>query len=170
MPLVGQCAPLVAESWFLKIDGIEGESTDIAHKSEIDVQAWSWGVTHPSSSPGSGGGVGKAAFQDLHFVARISKASPKLFLSCATGTHHKLAALSGTRTAGKGKSTDFLKYKLSDVQVTSVQHSGSESEPPMDQFSLSYRTFEISYSPQTPSGALGPAVTAGFDLQHNKKI
>jgi type VI protein secretion system component Hcp len=57
----------------------------------------------------------------MHFVARISKASPKLFLSCATGSHHKVATLSGARTAGKGKTVDFLKYKLADVQVTSVQ-------------------------------------------------
>ena len=38
----------VAESWFLKIDGVQGESTDISHKDEIDVLSWSWGVAHPS--------------------------------------------------------------------------------------------------------------------------
>ena len=32
---------------------------------------------------------GKPSFQDFHFVASISKASPTLFLSCATGVHHK---------------------------------------------------------------------------------
>jgi type VI secretion system secreted protein Hcp len=160
----------VAESWFLKIDGIEGESTDAAHKGEIDVQAWSWGVSQTGGAPGSGGGSGKADFQDFHFVARISKASPQLFLACATSTHHKVAALSGVRSAGKSKAADFLKYKLSDVQVTSVQHSDGESGPPMEQFSLNYSKFEISYSPQTATGQLGPAVVAGFDLKQNKKI
>lgn len=160
----------MAESWFLKVDGIEGESTDAAHKDEIDVQSWSWGVVQTGTSPGSGGGAGQANFQDFHFVARISKASPRLFLACATGIHHKWATLSGARTAGKGKAIDLLKYKLSDVQVTSVAHSDSDSEPPMEQFSLNYSKFEISYSPQTAAGKLGPAVTAGFDLKHNKKI
>ena len=162
---------MVAESWFLKIDGIEGESTDAAHKGEIDVSSWSWGVSNEATSPGGGGGgAGKATFQDFHFVARISKATPTLFLSCATGTHHKWAALSGSRTAGKAKGADFLKYKLSDVQVTSVQHSGGEPEPPNEQFSLSYTKFEISYSPQTAKGGLGPPVTAGFDLKLSKKV
>ena len=50
---------------------------------------------------GGGGGAGKASLQDLHFVSHISKASPKLFLSCATGTHHKTASLSGVRTAAR---------------------------------------------------------------------
>jgi type VI secretion system secreted protein Hcp len=132
---------LVAEQWFLKIDGIDGESTNVAHKDEIDVESWSWGVVRSDApAPGAGVGSGKPAFQDMHFVARISKASPNLFLACATGSHHKVATLSGARTAGK--TVDYLKYKLSDVQVTSVQHSDSEAGAPMEQFSLQYRKFE----------------------------
>jgi len=161
----------VAEQWFLKLDGIEGESTNAAHKNEIDVESWSWGVTQAGgSSFGGGGGSGKAAFQEMHFVARISKASPKLFLSCATGSHHKVATLSGARIAGTGKTVDFLKYKLSDVQVTGVQHSDSEAGAPTEQFSLQYSKFEMSYSPQTTSGTLGAAVTGGFDVLQNKKL
>jgi type VI secretion system secreted protein Hcp len=159
----------VAENWFLKIDGIDGESTTVGHKGEIDVLAWSWGVTQ-TGAPGPGGGSGRADFQDFQFVARISKASPKLFLACATGTHHKFAALTGVRTAGKGKADEFLKYKVSDVQVTSVQHSDTETGVPTEQFSLNYAKFEVSFSPITATGKLDPPVVAGFDLQQNKKI
>jgi type VI secretion system secreted protein Hcp len=155
----------VAESWFLKIDGIEGQATSAAHKGEIDVSSWSWGVTRASADQGSGAGAGKASFSDFHFVAQISKASPVLFLSCATGTHHKEATLSGARGSGKLKETDFLKYKLTDVQVTSVQHGDSDGGPPTEQFSLSYSKFEISFQP--PSG---PAISAGFDSKLSKKV
>jgi type VI secretion system secreted protein Hcp len=161
----------VAENWFLKVDGIEGESADVSHKGEIDVLSWSWGVANVGSGPGGpsgpgggGGGAGRASFQDFTFVARISKASPQLFLSCATGTHHKAASLSGSRATGKAQD-DFLKYKLSDVQVTSVQHGAGDADPPTEQFSLSYSRFEISFTPET-----GPPVTAGYDLKLNKKI
>jgi type VI secretion system secreted protein Hcp len=161
----------VAESWFLKIDGVEGESANAAHKGEIDVESWSWGVVQTTAGPpGSGGGAGRPTFQDFQFTARISKASPQIFLACAGGTHHKWATLSGARTAGKSKGADFLTYKLSDVQVTSVQHSDSEAGPPMEQFGLNYAKFQITYRPETAAGQLGPPVTAGFDLQHNKKI
>src|SRR6187549_606669 len=74
----------VSERWFLKIDGIVGDSIDANHKGEIDVLSWSWGVTHAGGGAGpggGGGGAGKASFQDFHFVSRISKASPALFLS-----------------------------------------------------------------------------------------
>ncbi|MGB7991069.1 MAG: type VI secretion system tube protein Hcp, partial [Candidatus Methylophosphatis roskildensis] len=33
----------MAVDFFLKIDGIEGESADSKHKKEIDVLSWSWG-------------------------------------------------------------------------------------------------------------------------------
>jgi len=163
----------VSERWFLKIDGIVGDSIDANHKDEIDVLSWSWGVTHAGGGAGpggGGGGAGKAAFQDFHFLSKISKASPALFLSCATGTHHKSAALSGVRTAGKGASKEFLQYKLSDVTVTSDQHAGNEGEAPVEKFSLNYSKIEVTYTPQSPTGAAGVPIRAGFDVKTNKKF
>ena len=161
----------MAERWFLKVDGIVGDSTDVNHKDEIDVLSWSWGVTQTGGgATGAGGGAGKAAFQDFHFVSRIGKASPKLFLSCATGTHHKTASLSGVRTAGKSPSSEFLKYKLSDVTVTSDQYSGSEGDIPAEQFSLNYSKIEVTFTPQAPTGAAGTPIKAAFDVKANKKL
>lgn len=158
----------MAQNWFLKIDGIEGESLDKAHKGEIEVLSWSWGVTN-EGLPGPGGASGKPSFQDFHFVANISKASPKLFLSCATGVHHKEALLTGQR-AGE-KAAEFLKYKLRDVQVSSVQQGGdTASDRPTEQFSLRYGRFEISYAAQKADGSLGAPLTAGYDLKNSKKV
>jgi len=160
----------MSERWFLKVDGIVGESIDASHKGEIDVQAWSWGVAHSGTTATGGGGAGKAAFQDFHFVSRIGAASPPLLTACATGSHIKQATLSGARTAGKSKGTDFLKYKLSDVTVTSVQQSGDETAAPTEQFSLNYSKIEVTYSPITSSGKVGTPATFGFDIKANKKI
>jgi len=162
----------VADRWFLKIDGIPGESTDAVHKDEIDVQSWSWGVhneTGPSGA-GTGSGAAKPDFDDFFFVSRVSKASPPLFLACATGTHIKEANLSGVRDVGKAKGADYLKYRLRDVTVSNFRQGDSEDGLPMDQFALSYSKIEISYSPQSPSGKLQPPISAGFDAKSNKKL
>ena len=37
--------PAMAVDYFLKVDGIPGESVDAKHKGEIDVLAFSWGVS-----------------------------------------------------------------------------------------------------------------------------
>jgi type VI secretion system secreted protein Hcp len=162
----------VAERWFLKVDGITGDSAADGHAGEIDVLAWSWGVSHPGDGPagGSGGGTGKPDFQDFHFVARISKASPRIALSCATGAHHKFAALSGA-AGEKVKGAEFLKYKLTDIQVTSLQQADGEGgAPPTEQFTMSYAKFEVSYRPQKMDGSLDVPVTAAYDLMSGKKI
>ena len=161
----------MAERWFLKIDGIAGESTTVAHKGEIDVDSWSWGVSSSAGgSSGGGGGAGKALFDDFHFVSRISAASPRLLNACATGSHIKQATLSGARGSTKNKTADFLKYQLSDVTVTSVQQFGGDDQVAGEQFSLNYSKIEVTYAPQSASGKLGTPVTFAFDVKSNKKI
>ena len=57
--------------FFLKIDGIPGESADSKHKDEIDVISWSWGANQTGTmSYGGGGGAGKVNFQDFSFTMR----------------------------------------------------------------------------------------------------
>ena len=41
---------MAAFDYFLKLDGIPGESTDAKHKGEIDVLSWSWGES-PEIAP-----------------------------------------------------------------------------------------------------------------------
>ena len=54
---------------------------------------------------------GKVQMQDFHFVMNVNKASPKLFLACATGQHIKRRSLTG-RKAGK-EQQEYLKVTFS---------------------------------------------------------
>ena len=92
---------MAAVDYFLKIDGIDGESADQKHRKEIDIESWSWGEDRSGpTAAGGGGGAGKVPMQDFHFVMKVNKASPKLLLACATGEHIKKAILT-CRKAGK---------------------------------------------------------------------
>ena len=156
--------------FFIKFDGIKGESTDIKHKDEIDVESWSWGETHPgsASSGGGGGAGGKVAMQDFQFVMRQNTASPRLMRACATGQHIKLATLTA-RKAGKGQQ-DYLTFKFHDVLVSSFQTSGSEDAAlvPTDQVSFNFAKLEVEYKPEKADGSLGAAVEFRYDLKANK--
>jgi type VI secretion system secreted protein Hcp len=161
----------MAVEYFLQIDGIEGESADKAHPKAVELLSFSWGVTQAeggSSAGGGGAGAGKATFQDFVFVARVSKASPKLFLACANGQHIKSALLTCRRSGGAP--FEFLKIKLSDVVVSSYQVGGSSPDPPLDQVSLEFGRLKAEYTPAWKSGKAEPAVKAGWDLKANKKI
>lgn len=155
---------------FLKIEGVDGESTDDKHKGEIDIETFSFGVTQTASAgAGGGGGAGKAHFQDVHFTAKVSKASMKLILSCASLEHFKKAVLT-IRKAGK-EQQEYEKITLSDCVVTSYQqHGGGGGGLPTDNFSLQYAKIEGEYKPQKADGTLDAAVKAGWDLAANKKV
>src|SRR5438445_6712866 len=77
---------MAAVDYFLKIDGIPGESADAKHKDEIQVLKYRCRYSkHGTMSFGGGGGAGKVQMQDFHFNMHTNKASPKLFLACADG-------------------------------------------------------------------------------------
>jgi type VI secretion system secreted protein Hcp len=161
----------MAIDYFLKIDGIPGESLDAKHKGEIDVLSWSWGETNPvqPGGPGSGSGAGKVQMQDFTFTAATSKASPSLMLAGASGKHLKSAVLTA-RKAGKAQA-EFLTFSLSDVLVSAYQVGGVEGEVvPMDSVSLNFSKIQVEYKEQKPDGSLGASVKAGWDVKQNKKF
>jgi len=159
----------MAVDYFLKLDGVPGESADAKHKGELDVLAFSWGVSRAgSSSPGGGGGAGKAVFEDLLVVARTSKASPKLWLACASGQHVKTAVLT-CRRAGKAP-VEFLKITLKDVTITSYEIDGSDEELPLDQIALAFAKVETEFVSVDATGKAQPPVKSGWDLKKNAKV
>jgi len=158
---------MAAFDYFLKLDGIPGESVDSKHKGEIDVLSWSWGESQAAPvSPGGGGGTGKVAMTDLHVSANLSKASPQLLLACAAGTHIKGAVLTG-RKGGKAQG-EFLTFSLSDVLVSAYQTGGATAESPLDSISLSFSKIEMTYREQAAKGGLGPPIRVGWDRKTNK--
>ena len=73
---------------FLKLAGIEGESSDAKHKGEIDVLAWSWGLSHEAGSPAGGGaGAGRVKIEHISIQKLVDLASPLLLAATAKGSH-----------------------------------------------------------------------------------
>jgi type VI secretion system secreted protein Hcp len=162
----------MAVDYFLKFDGIKGESADSKHKEEIDIESWSWGETNvrPTGTGTGGAGSGKVSMQDFHFVMRFNQASPALMQACASGKHIKLATLT-SRKAGKAQQ-EYLTFKFYDVLVSSYQTGGSEGgDPvPIDQVSFNFAKIEVEYKPQKPDGTLGSGLFFKYDLKSNKKF
>jgi type VI secretion system secreted protein Hcp len=148
--------------YFLRLEGIDGESTDDRHKNTIEVQSFHWGIaqTGGTASGGGGGGAGKVIFQDMHFVAKVSKASPKLMLACASGQHIPLLEFFVHRAGGDTQ--DYLKITLKDVYITSYQTGGSSAAGdvvPTDQISVNFT--EIKFDHTSTNGT----VTSGMAIR-----
>jgi type VI secretion system secreted protein Hcp len=174
---------MASVDYFLKIDGIEGESQDAKHKGEIEVLSYHVGHHQTGThAHGGGGGAGKVEMNDFHFVARHSKASPKLMLACADGDHLKTAVLT-CRKAGK-EQQEYLKITLTALLVSRFHTGDADSIAsltgrssvgeldaiPVDYVNLNYAKIEYEYKEQKPDGTVGGAVKAGWDVKANKKV
>ena len=158
---------MAAVDYFLKLDGISGESTDETHKGEIDISSFRLGESNfvTVGSAAAGQVSGKVAMQDIHFSMVVNKASPSLMLACATGKHISTGTLTARKAGDQG--VEFLKVVLTDVLVSSFQTGGTNDALPQDSFSLNFLKLELDYTPQDVTGALLPAVQVGFDVAAN---
>jgi type VI secretion system secreted protein Hcp len=133
---------------YLKIDGILGESRDRNHKGEIDVLAFSWGISQTGSQTGGGGGAGKTQISDFQIVKSLDVASPQLFAAVCSGEHFDEAVFTiETETTRTGRSQGYYKVTLSEVLISSVVPSGGNGEP-TEQVSLNFQKAEIEFQDQ----------------------
>jgi type VI secretion system secreted protein Hcp len=165
---------MAAVDMFLKLDGIPGESLDSKHKEEIVLESFTWGetnTTHVATGGGGGAGAGKVSMQDFHFTARVSKASPKLMLACATGQHIKNAVVTLRRSNPQSETQfEFLFYKFDTVVITSVQDAGDTSARPLEAVSFAFAKIAVEYKLQSATGGVAATVDFAWDLAANRKI
>ncbi len=144
----------MAIDMFLKIDGVDGESSDDRHRNEIALLSFSWGEARltPDGGAGTGGSVGKVTMQDFHFTTLVNKSSPRLFLACAKGEHFKTAVLTVRRTGAQP--TDFFIWRLSNIVVSGYQSSAELAGGvlPTDHVTMGFSKIELEYRPMNPDG------------------
>lgn len=117
----------MAVTMSLKLTGIPGGSTTTP--GTIDVLAFSWGASSPSSALSGGG---KPSVQDLSLTAFIDPATAVLTQNLLLGAVISKAVLTVVPSS-PSQATDT--YALSDVFVTSVSLGGSGGE---DRLTVNY--------------------------------
>jgi type VI secretion system secreted protein Hcp len=152
------------------LDGVKGESRDDKHKDEVDVLAWSWGLSQSGTTHMGGGvGAGKVNVQDLSLTKYVDRSSPNLILAACMGQHFKQALLT-VRKAGE-KPLEYIKITLNEVMVSSVSAAGGGGEDRItENISLNFAQFKVEYTPQKPDGSGDAVVSAGWNIAKNAKI
>jgi type VI secretion system secreted protein Hcp len=154
---------------FMKIGDLKGESKDSSLAGQIDVLAWSWGMSNSGSAQmGGGAGAGKANVQDLSFTKYIDSASPDLMLATLTGKHFPEALLT-VRKAGETPLV-YLTVKMTEVLITSVSTGGSGGEDRLtENVSLNFGEVDVEYTPQKADGSGEAAIPMGYKIAESIK-
>ena len=157
----------MAVDMFLVIPNVKGETKDAVYskKDGIDILAWSWGMSQSGSfHHGSGGGAGKANFQDISITKYVDSSSANLMLYCSQGTHYDKASLV-VRKAGGKKPLEYIKIEMKKVMVTSVSTGGSGGEDRLtENVTLNFAEVHYEYSKQKDDGSGEAAIKYDWNI------
>ncbi|MES2659203.1 MAG: type VI secretion system tube protein Hcp [Verrucomicrobiota bacterium] len=147
---------------FLDLDGIKGGSTVDGHKGQIDILGFGSGVELATTL--GGGGTGKPQFYEITVSKNVDKASPLLFVNCATGKIFATATLTMARVTPSGVQ-DFFKIELTNVKISRAQSEGlaGNSGNVAEEIALSFEKIRWTVTIINSKGQ--PVVTTGgYDL------
>lgn len=157
---------------YVKIDGIEGESTDSKHSGWIEAIHFSAGVSQTVSvtaSSAGGAATGRADIRPFTFSKQVDSSSPKLFQACAAGTHFDKITIAIHRSAGDEK-VKFLEYELANCIINDVSTNGGSAGFPTENISIDFGKITVAYVKQNrQGGGTAGKISAGWDLQKNCK-
>lgn len=161
LALVALPASAVSD-FFLKIDGVEGESLVRGHEKEIEVSSWSWGVSQSAATGNGARAAGKPCTTDVSFTKFVDRATPLLIAGAASGSSYASARLVARKSTGGDQPQDYLTIELKNVLVSSFQTTGSDGSAPLESFALRFGSMTVSYRPQKSDGSLGTPIVASI--------
>ena len=151
---------------------IKGESRDKVQGplGDVDVLAWSWGMSQSGSTHmGGGGGAGKANFQDMSFTKYVDSASNALMTALAKGSHIPEVKLM-VRKAGEGQQK-YIHITMKEVIVTSVSTGGSGGEDRLtENVTLNFAEVKFDYTPQDSVGTVAGDKTFAWNIAENVAV
>src|SRR5690349_9178794 len=172
---------------FLKLDGIDGESTTKGHDKEIEVLSYDQSIDATLYREGSGGGTGvaKSTFSAVRFRKLLDIASIPIALACASGLHIQSARFAFRRSGSTP--LDFYVVTLEDVLVTHTgQCAATEVQAPLkfetlgksptgpaallEEVTLHFSKIRWEYRRTGPKGNALPSITGGWDVNGNRKL
>jgi type VI secretion system secreted protein Hcp len=161
---------------FIKIDGIDGESTDEKHKGWIEILSYNMGVSQPTGgvvSTAGGGTSQRANFAEFTFTKVLDKASPKIGLACADGTHIKEIILEVCRAGGSQK-VKFYEVKMNECIISAYKPGGSAKGAetiPIEEVNIDYGKIVWTYTQQQRKDGSGAGnIAGGWDRIANVPI
>lgn len=177
--LAAVAAPAAAvDDIFLKLDGIQGESTDGRHPREIEILSYTQTFSGPfakSATPNTGAAAGKTVCGPVTVMKYVDVSSPDLILNAANGRHIPRAVFT-FRRPGKD-AIEYYKVTLEDVIVLEVEQSDTKLNfpnpaPPraIEKVSLIGRRFLFEYTATTATGSTGGRPKSGWDCVAAGKV
>lgn len=115
----------MAAKYYLRIPGIDGESTDGAHAGWIDIESYRGEEknleTGGANGSRSGSMSGKGTREQHHFTKTMDQATKQLMEAAMSGRRFPKVTLEAVRQSkgrGRGRQQKVIEYVFEDVLIT----------------------------------------------------
>lgn len=145
----------MAQNFFIKIDGIDGESQVDGHSKDIQVLSWSHSFNQPTSatrSSAGGGTVEQANHADFSITKYLDVASVPLMKACWNGKTIATATFTAYRSDGDAL-VEYLKVEMTNVLISNISFGGGTGDMATETITLSYSKVKYTYVQQKVAGA-----------------
>jgi type VI secretion system secreted protein Hcp len=174
----------MASDFFVKIDGIDGDSNDKGHSKWIELVAFSHGSVQNVGAGRATDVSGRGAFEPFTFVHLIDKATPKIQQFCMSGQKVAKVQFQVCRAVA-GKQEPVYEFTLENVKISkafvkSVVSGGNGADSlinsfhgadgaylPLEQVELVAGKITWKYTAIKPDNTKDGAVEANFNQIEN---
>ena len=150
-----QAAPKAApgDRFYLKIDGVQGESTETDHVGDLMVRSFTWRESRTTDSSS------KVQTKDFQVTMAFDTSSPHLAHKTAVRDRIAKAVLYARTPLGQ----DYLKWTMTEVILTSFQVDGTAGQgKPLVTFAMNVGKMDVEDRAQLNNRGLSPAVKDGW--------
>jgi type VI secretion system secreted protein Hcp len=153
---------------YMKLDGIEGESTDKDHDKWCDLESFSFSSSRQGHEASKHRATGDVRFSDIVGSKQVDKASTPMAKACFSGQHIKKAEVHLTTTLSGGGRQTYLVIELKDVIISSYSTAGAGDSRALEQFALNYAEIKLIYSPFDKAGKPQGKMDASWNVEAGK--
>jgi type VI protein secretion system component Hcp len=155
-------------TYFLKIDGVVGDSTSKGHEGWIEISSYNLGESLATFLGSTGLESGKPTFQDLSVALGDNVALTSLLAKSVSGARIASLEIEGV-TSGESPQTVF-DLTLNNVGASSVSYSDADGSPSGTSLTFNFSKIGIVTTSQLANGNPGPSQSFGWDLAAAKAI
>jgi type VI secretion system secreted protein Hcp len=150
---------------YLKLEGIDGESSDENHQGWIELQTFSWSVVAEATfEVGQGGQAKQSHIKEILGTKACDKATVILWKNCTTGRHIPKGTISCMKLDGETR-IEYLKIELKDLMVKEIEWKGVSEDIITEDFKLVFAEFKQTYTLQHDLGGAGGGREFGYNIQ-----
>ncbi len=143
-----------ADDYFLKLDGVTGETTTGQTQGTIAVRSFEWGAENKTTvgAASGGAGAGKASLHELTIEKSVDSTSPVLFQKLGQGASIPGMELVARKASATG-SQIYMRYSFQPVFITSQTQDGSGDDGITEKLTFAYGAVKQTFVKQGATGA-----------------